>query len=75
VTEPPATASTEALENANRALDEIIHRGRITQEDVNKLRNELATATAEQRDQVRARIASAINRDELVPVDLHALYP
>jgi len=75
VAEPAKPPTTEALDNANHALDDIIHRGRITPDDLSTLRNQLATATSEQRDQVRARIAAAINRDELVPDDPHALYP
>jgi hypothetical protein len=73
-TQAPAP-DTEAFDNANHVLDEIIDRGRITLEDLNALRRELASATNEQRDQVRARIAAAVNREELVADDPHALYP
>ena len=75
VAQPASPPSTEALDNATHSLDDIIHRGRITPDDLNTLRSQLAAATSEQRDQVRARIAAAINRDELVPDDPHALYP
>ena len=75
VADAPTAASTEAAEQANHSLDEIIHRGRITPDDLNTLRGELATATTAQRDQLHARIAAALNRDEIVAVDPHALYP
>jgi hypothetical protein len=75
VAQSPSPPSTEALDNANHSLDDIVHRGRITPDDVNTLRSQLASATSEQRDQVRARIAAAINREELIPEDPHALYP
>ncbi len=75
VAQSASPPSTEALDNANHSLDDIIHRGRITPDDLNTLRSQLAAATSEQRDQVRARIAAAINRDEIVPDDPHAMYP
>lgn len=71
----PTPANVESSENANRALDDIIARGRITPNDVDTLRVELAGATSEQRDEVRARIAAALNRNELVAEDRHALFP
>ena len=73
--EPAAPVSTEAADSANRTLDEVLQRGRITPDDLHKLGAELVAATSEQRDQLRARIAAAINRNELVPEDPHALYP
>jgi len=56
VAQSASQPSTEALDNANHSLDDIIHRGRITPDDLNTLRGQLVAATSEQRDQVRARI-------------------
>jgi hypothetical protein len=79
----PADPESEAREAerahhaevAHRKLDEILQRGRITADDVRGLAGELTGATSEEADKIRARIAAAVNRDQLVADDPRMLYP
>lgn len=68
-------ANAVAVEGAEHLVAQAITRGRISRDDVMALRTQLAGARPEQADEVRQRIAAAINRDELVPEDPNFIFP
>lgn len=75
----PAQLSTEqraALGRANQQLDAAISRHSLTRDDVLQMRAELATVgSIQESEALRARIATAINHQELVPKDRLFIMP
>jgi hypothetical protein len=73
---PPerAAAQETALVRANDVLDDALRRRSLTRGDVESLRRELALAgPSEEAQDIRQRIAAAVNRRELVPEGPHFL--
>lgn len=67
----------KSIAGAGNVATAAIARHSLTREDVQKMRQELAdgSATSDEVDELRSRIAAAINRQELVPEDRHFIYP
>jgi hypothetical protein len=67
----------KSIADAGNAVTSAIARHKLTRDDVQKMRQELAAgaATSDEVDDLRSRIAVAINRQELVPEDRHFVYP
>ena len=65
-----------ALDRAHQRLADAIARRTLTREDVLEMRAQLATVRLTQEaEALRARIATAINHQQLVPQDRHFLMP
>jgi hypothetical protein len=76
--EPAAMSPVQqvALARAHRVLEGAIGRRTLTRDDVLEMRTELATVNSRQAaEELRAKIASAINRNELVPEDRQYFMP
>jgi hypothetical protein len=76
--EPPAEdtgAHVEAVAAAHRIVDDALSRGRLSRDDVLALSARLAGTPPASAFEVRARIAAALNRNELVPEDDHFVFP
>jgi hypothetical protein len=70
---PERTAEQEAaLARANDVLDDALRRRSLTRADVDQLRGELAAAgPSDEAQEIRRKIAAAVNRKELVPDGPH----
>lgn len=72
---PPTRTRTEAIAQAHDQLESVLSRRRLSQDDVLSLRTSLAGADSEEAQEIRRRIAAAINTRELVPEDPHFIMP
>jgi hypothetical protein len=67
-TRSPSTPEQQvAVFRASDRLDEALRRRTLTSDDITAIRTELAMSPPEAAEQLRAKIARAINRKELVP--------
>jgi hypothetical protein len=76
--QPPRGLEQEkAIAGADNAVTAAIARGRLTRDDVLQVRASLASgsATPEEVDAIRSRIAVAINAQKLIPEDRFQTYP
>jgi hypothetical protein len=76
--QPPRTLEQEqAVAHATEATTSAIGHGRLSRDDVLRVRRDLEAgqATAGERDALRSQIAMAINTQKLVPEDPRFIYP
>lgn len=71
--EPPPPSP--GFETADSTLASAIGRGHLTDADLSSLREQLAGASAEEADEIRRKIAVALNRDQLIPDDPRNIFP
>jgi hypothetical protein len=75
--DPRGVEEEKAVAHASDVATQAIARGRLSRDDVTRMRQDLLSghATSEERDAVRSQIAMAVNAQKLVPEDPHFVYP